>query len=145
MMEFMAAAPWRERILSGVKLGPSGCMEWQGAKNNSGYGSLHAPSLGVAGAHRVAFAAFWHPIPSGMRVLHACDNRACCNPQHLTLGTASDNSRDMVKKGRHRCPARQRERCPRGHAYDALNANGARICKICAREATRRWKEKQHG
>ena len=52
--------------------------------------------------HRVAWEAHnAEPIPSGMVVMHTCDNRRCFNPQHLRLGTQSDNIRDCVAKGRH--------------------------------------------
>ena len=43
------------------------------------------------------------PIPDGMVVMHSCDNRACCNPNHLSLGTQSANIKDSVSKGRHSC------------------------------------------
>lgn len=37
-------------------------------------------------------------------VLHKCDNRPCCRPDHLFLGTAKDNTDDMISKGRHWFP-----------------------------------------
>jgi hypothetical protein len=41
------------------------------------------------------------PIPEGLWLLHSCDNPRCINPEHWFLGTASDNIKDTVKKGRH--------------------------------------------
>ncbi|MDP9474817.1 MAG: HNH endonuclease [Actinomycetota bacterium] len=39
-------------------------------------------------------------IPPGQVVRHRCDNPPCCRPEHLQLGTHSDNSRDAVDRGR---------------------------------------------
>jgi hypothetical protein len=42
-------------------------------------------------------------IPDGFHVLHHCDIPQCINPEHLFLGTNTDNIRDKIKKGRLRC------------------------------------------
>lgn len=57
----------------------------------------------VTGAHRVAWEAANGPIPSGLFVLHRCDNPPCFNPDHLFLGTDADNKADMYAKGRGSC------------------------------------------
>lgn len=51
-------------------------------------------------AHRVAYEIAFGHCPSGMVVMHKCDNRKCVNPRHLLLGTVGDNNRDRHEKGR---------------------------------------------
>ncbi len=41
------------------------------------------------------------PVPDGMVVMHTCDNPGCFNPNHLTIGTQSENIQDSVSKRRH--------------------------------------------
>jgi hypothetical protein len=55
-------------------------------------------------AHRHIWEECFGSIPSGLCVLHRCDNRKCINPEHLFLGTLADNIHDMNSKGRQRHP-----------------------------------------
>lgn len=55
-------------------------------------------------AHRVAWELFRGEIPPGLMVCHHCDVPACVNPDHLFLGTALDNKRDEIQKGRQAPP-----------------------------------------
>ena len=50
-------------------------------------------------AHRMSYQTFKGPIPKGKFVCHSCDNKICCNPEHLWVGTAKDNSQDAKRKG----------------------------------------------
>lgn len=78
--------------------GPNDCWNWQGPLND-GYGSKCWQGKKDK-AHRVAWQVTYGEIPGSLYVLHTCDNRACCNPSHLWLGTHLDNMDDMTAKGR---------------------------------------------
>jgi hypothetical protein len=80
---------------------PDECWEWQGYVQPNGYGNYYDKADGKKhSAHREAWISVNGEIPDGLCVLHRCDNRKCCNPGHLFLGTHSDNAADKVSKGR---------------------------------------------
>lgn len=66
----------------------------------AGYGQISNPRGGTKRAHRIVYRELRGPIPKGLCVLHGCDNPPCCNPEHLFLGTRTDNMADKVAKGR---------------------------------------------
>ncbi|MDO9580401.1 MAG: HNH endonuclease signature motif containing protein [Bacteroidales bacterium] len=77
-----------------------GCWLWLGAKDSDGYGSIKIGNHRGTHAHRIAYALKVGHIPTGLSVLHSCDNPSCVRPDHLFLGTQLDNVNDMAKKGR---------------------------------------------
>ena len=109
----MSAKNTPENFWSKVKIaGSNDCWEWQGAKTSSGYGNLSWHGV-HAQAHRVSYflthggvALTTNFRQEGVAkrykrfVLHRCDNRACCNPKHLFLGSMRANQLDAYAKGR---------------------------------------------
>jgi hypothetical protein len=81
----------------------SGCWLWVGSLNVAGYGYLWLPGRKQQLAHRHSYEKYKGPIPGGLAVCHKCDVRCCVTPDHLFLGTRSDNNADMIRKGRHKC------------------------------------------
>lgn len=80
----------------------SGCWNWTASRHRDGYGWFGPGGRGRAVlAHRWAYENFVGPIPSGLYILHHCDNPPCVNPDHLFVGTQADNVADCIRKGRH--------------------------------------------
>lgn len=90
----------KDLIMSRCSLNPdTECWEWIGASHKRGYGEVRENGKGVR-VSRKAYELWNGEIPNGMEVMHACDNPPCCNPQHLKLGTHTDNMLDASSKGR---------------------------------------------
>lgn len=77
---------------------PDECWNWM-AGTRDGYGDIRIQHKTVA-SHRIAYQLTHGDIPDDLHVLHHCDNRRCCNPRHLYLGTNLDNVHDRVMRGR---------------------------------------------
>jgi hypothetical protein len=84
LYKFIMPIPW------------SGCWEWMGQTDRYGKFSFGNEQL----AHRASWIIHNGTIPDGLNVLHKCDNPSCVNPEHLFLGTHTDNMQDKIKKGR---------------------------------------------
>jgi hypothetical protein len=78
----------------------AGCWLWTGNKLPSGYGTFRMRPGSMYYAHRLSWAIHYGPIPIGVYVCHKCDNPSCVRPEHLFLGSNSDNIRDSIRKGR---------------------------------------------
>lgn len=93
---------FEERFWKRVKVGQSDeCWPWLGGCNWGGYGKVRRGAK-LLTAHRVAFELTNGAIPKGLCALHKCDQRNCCNPSHVFIGTYKDNNRDRAQKGRSR-------------------------------------------
>ena len=113
-----ARLPLAVRLWKNIdKRAPQECWPWTSERKVKGYGSIGRGGRGGGNAlaHRVVWELTHGPIPKssdyhGMVVMHRCDNRLCCNPAHLVLGSQSDNVRDMDAKGRRVSVPRFRKR-----------------------------------
>ncbi len=134
----------------------NGCWVWNSSKNKIGYGTFSLKCKSVK-AHRVAWTISYGQTPKGdgyhgMCVLHKCDNRACCRPDHLFLGTQQDNVKDMVCKGRNKTiPWMQHprklfpERTARGEKTASAKLTSAQVVEIRKLASERKMSRKKIG
>lgn len=121
---------YQTRILASVEVDANGCWIWQKKRSRNGYGDFAFGGGKNGRAHRVSYAAFVGPIPNGMDVCHKCDVRPCVNPNHLFVGTRSQNILDAVRKGRI-C----RDRRVRGEQHHASKLTASAVRDIRERLA----------
>ena len=81
---------------------PYGCWLWTGSISN-GYGYIKRHKQSAIKVIKVLWEEENGPVPQGMEICHNCpggkDNKACCRPSHMFLGTHAQNMADASKKG----------------------------------------------
>ncbi len=96
------------RFFNKINFSLTGCWEWSANTGAYGYGQFclyNKPQR----AHRVSWLIFNGRIPLEY-VCHKCDNKKCVNPRHLFLGSAKDNTDDMMRKKRNKAPRKLTEK-----------------------------------
>lgn len=95
---FKSRVHTKESFKKLVRIKDSGCWHFTGPISATGYGKIGYRGR-VTLAHRLSYILHVGD-PGELFVLHKCDNRKCVNPEHLFLGTAKDNTQDMLAKNR---------------------------------------------
>jgi hypothetical protein len=80
------------RFWARVKIIEGDCWEWLGSISPKGRAEFSIRTKHVDG-HVVAYLLLVGEIPEGFDVHHACDNKPCTNPEHLTLIPHGEHSR----------------------------------------------------
>ena len=78
-----------------------GCLIWQGAVNSDGYARVAWKGSGNGKLHRIVYELTTGEDIEGKVIRHKCDNPLCINPEHLTIGSHTDNMRDRDERERH--------------------------------------------
>jgi hypothetical protein len=149
----LVKGPPEIRFWAKVKVGEAHeCWPWTASvfKDRNGYGKFQAGQgigkTNVVYAHRSSYELASGPIPVGMDVLHSCDNPPCVNPAHLHLGTAADNAREMVERGRDQWSNGTRgavQPCGTSAGYSTHRRRGEPPCDACRaakRDYDRQWR-----
>ena len=67
----------------------NGCWEWLGKPNKDGYGSIRKNNKYYL-THRISYIYHYNTYP--YLVHHKCENKICCNPDHLESASCKANS-----------------------------------------------------
>jgi hypothetical protein len=112
------------------------CNEWDGARNERGYGTFW--NSRTVKAHRYAYELALGAIPAGLDIDHRCRNRRCVRPSHLRAVTHRVN---LLASTNHVALRAAQVACHRGHPFDDDNTiratDGTRKCRACKNAAAR--------
>lgn len=133
------------RRIDDLRDDPSKCWEWDGEKNERGYGRASIDGK-TRPAHRAVYEHLRGPVPEGLVLDHLCRNRLCVNPDHLEPVTNTTNIMRGVGVGAQNA---SKTHCINGHEFTPENTrlnkpvhpNGdpTRTCRQCHRDRQRRY------
>lgn len=118
----------------------TGCIEWTGCLISTGYGCF-----GFGGKGKTVLAHRWAAeyigglaVSPGTHVHHACENKRCVNPEHLSIVSPLQHAAEHAS-----------EFCKYGHLLQGehlfVRKDGKRRCRTCNRNAARAFREQQKG
>lgn len=124
-----------DRIRERIQVDPvTGCHNWTGRRIWNGYGLVTIKQTACL-IHRLIWESVHGPIPEPLEIDHLCRNKLCCNPEHLRVVTARENTLSSDNL----CAQNARKLvCPRcGGPYSKhLRTDGReeRVCRVCTNE-----------
>lgn len=119
------------------------CWNWKRGLRN-GYGAPWFKGRKSEYAHRISYELLVGKIPKGMEIDHLCRNRACCNPSHLEVVSAKENTLRGIGIT---AINSKKTKCINGHLFTLINTykyktkDGfiKRYCRVCNRLSGRRY------
>jgi hypothetical protein len=124
----------------------TGCWNWSSATNKDGYGNYCYKSKQIS-SHIYSMKVFLR-YEEGKLVDHICQNRKCCNPDHLRMVDHRTNAIENSKSP----PAINAAKtyCKYNHPYNEKNTGWTivrgiprRNCLQCKRERKASYKKKE--
>lgn len=94
-------------ITNNIRVNSNNCWVWQKSCSSSGYGQFTKDRV-YWNTHRYVWQMLNGDIPADKLIRHICHNKACCNPEHLLIGTHKNNYDDS--KDTH-IKAAKKQRC----------------------------------
>ena len=116
-----------------VVVNSNGCWVWQGSLFRKGYGRGFLLGHSTRSAHRLVFESLVGKIPDGMECHHTCDNKACCNPEHIAVMSMLEHKQEHLRTHCRVCG----EPLSGGNLY-VQPKTGFRFCRTCQ---LRRYRE----
>lgn len=135
----------RERILAKILIdSKTGCWNWQGFRDPHGYGRMGIGKRTSVLVHRAAWDAWGGMVVvAGFELHHICENKPCCNPDHLRYVSHREHVTELSPNNVAFKSAAVTH-CPFGHEYPTTvtvlgSGKRARICRPCARRRVREF------